>query len=192
MRVLAILCITAGIARAGSNEIELGSSNRALRSPSADAVTADGLGGGQLGYMHRIGDPFDVPDLELWIGGDMEFGDATGTMFQTMSTDVGSFAMLAAARARYRLIDHVSATARVAFGSARTRLELKDPSGLTLSDSGWGAIASGAVGVDLTALEDLRVSIGLRFELGYTRASTPALTPQPSSPDDGTLRLPMS
>src|SRR5437660_6816043 len=115
MRVLAILCITSGVAHVGSNanDIGAGSSNRALRSASADAVTADGLGGGQIGYMRRLSDPFDMADLELWVGGGMEFGAATGTMFQTLTTDVGSFAMLGAARARYRLIDHVAATARV-------------------------------------------------------------------------------
>jgi len=191
MRVLAILCLTAGVAHAGSNEIDVGSANRALRSSSADAVTADGLGTGHVGYMRRISPPFDVSDLELWVGGSMEIGGATGTMFQTLSTEIGSYAVLATARARYRLIDHVTATARVALGPARTSLELKDPSGMALSDSGWGVATTGALGLDLTALEDRAMSLGLRFEVGYARTSAPALSPH-ASVDDSTLHLPMS
>ena len=191
MKTIAILCAMSAAAYAGNNELDIGSSNRALRSNSADAVTSDSLGGGQVRYAHR----FDAgqPDVvELWLGGAMEFGGAQGTMFQTMSTDLGSFAVLATARARYYVIDHVAATARVAFGSARASLQLSDNAGHTLSDSGWGAIGEAAAGIDLTAFEHSMLALGFRFELGYTRTTAPALTLRPPQPSDGTLVLPMN
>ena len=192
MRALLVVMLTAGVAAAGPNELEVGGSNRALRSASADAVTADGLGGGQLAYMRQLTDVLDLPRLEVWVGGGVEFGGATGTMFQTMATEIGTYTFVGMARARYRLIDHVHATARVALGTGQTSLKLSDSSGQDVSDASWGVQTSGALGLDLTALEQYRPSLGLRIEVGYTRASAPALDPQPASPDDGTLHLKMT
>jgi hypothetical protein len=192
MRALIIVTLAAGVAEANPNEIEVGGSGRVLRSASADAVTADSLSGGQLAYMRQLTDVLALPRFELWVGGGVEFGSATGSMFQTMTTEIGSYAIVGMARARYQLIEHVHATARVALGTASTSLKLTDGSGPAVSDSGWGAQATGAAGLDLTALENTRTSLGVRIELGYTRASAPALNPQPASPDDGTLHLKMS
>jgi hypothetical protein len=192
MRVLVLLCIASGIARAGSNELEVGSATRALRTSSADAVTADSLGIAQLRYMRRLGDPLDVAGLELWVGGGFEPGFVTGTMFQTMATSIDALAVVGSARARYRLVDHLAATARVSLGGVRTALELKDGAGHVLEDAGWGLLASGALGVDATAFEARPITVGMRFEVGYTRTTAPAMTPRPPSPDDGTLHLAMS
>jgi hypothetical protein len=150
------------------------------------------MSGGHFAYMRRLDDPLDVDGLELWIGGGMHIGAASGTLFQTMSTELGATEILGMARARYPLIEHVTASARVGLGSARTSLELKDQAGHSLSDSAWGGLAEAALGLELTGLESHAASIGLRLELGYVRATAPALSPRPDTPDDGTLRLTMS
>ena len=183
------LCAAAATARAGDNELEAGSEVRALRSASADALTSDSLGGGHFAYARSFGEL--SPGLELWLGGGLDFGSAGGTMFQTLTTSIDTFEIVATARARYRLYDHVLATARVSAGSTRTALEI-DGSGDDLSDARWGAIVRGAIGLDLAAREHESWSAVLRAELGYARATAPQLTLQPSTPDDGTLRLPMT
>ncbi|HEY1556678.1 MAG TPA: hypothetical protein VGF94_17705 [Kofleriaceae bacterium] len=187
---IALVCAAAATARAGSNELEAGSELRALRSPSAGALTDNSLGGGHLAYARSLGEL--APGLELWIGGGLDFGSAEGTMFQTMTTSIDTFELLATARVRYHIYDHVLATARVSAGSSRTSLDISDDSGTDMSDARWGAIGRGALGVELASREHARWSAVFRVEAGYARATAPALTLQPSTPDDGTLRLPMS
>jgi len=185
-----LLCAAAATARAGDNELEAGGETRALRSASADALTDASLGGGHFAYARSFGEL--APGLELWLGGGLDFGGAGGTMFQTLTTTIGTFEILATARVRYRLYDHLLATARVSAGSTRTSLEIDDGMGSDLSDARWGAIVRGAVGIDLAAREHETWSMALRAELGYARATAPELVLQPSTPDDGTLRLPMT
>jgi hypothetical protein len=186
---IAFLCAAAATARAGDNELEVGSEIRALRSPSADALTENSLGGGELAYAHSLGEL--APGLELWLGGGLDFGGVGGTMFQTMTTTVGTFELVGTARVRYHVYNHVVATARVSAGGARTSLDISDGAA-DLSDARGGAIARGAAGIELATREHARWSLALRVELGYARAGAPALTLQPATPDDGTLRLPMS
>jgi hypothetical protein len=193
MRALAILCFTAGVAHAGSNEIAVGDSGRALRSSSAEALTDRGmLGGGGVTVAHRLGATVEgLPGLELWVGGGFEAGSASGTMFQTMTTQIGSFTMFGMARARYPLASYVHASARVGLGSSRASVELTDPVGHAWSDSGWAALATGALGLELTSREDRRFAFGFRIEGGYTRTSGAGIEPAADVPE-GTLRLKMS
>ena len=57
--VLLLVCSTA---YAGT-ELSVGSSDRALRSSSADAVTGDSLTGGQLGLAHQL--HIDLPGITI-------------------------------------------------------------------------------------------------------------------------------
>src|SRR5690242_19630813 len=99
MRALLLLLIST-TAAAGTNEVTLAGTTRALRAPSADAVTADALAGGTLRYARSLDLP--VPGgLALWAEAALDWGSATGTMFQTMATDVGAIAPMLGARAEY-------------------------------------------------------------------------------------------
>ncbi len=190
MRAL-LLLLVASSAHAGNNEITIGSSTRALRSPSADAVTADSLEGARITYARAIDAP--VPDdFTLWAEASTELATASGTMFQTMSTDVSSSAYMVGARLRYQIWRRLGASARLSAGPVNTSLELDDGAGHTLKDHAWGALAQGALGVDLVLIQGSYLSLGARFELGYTEASKAGLTPRADGPSDGTLTLPMS
>lgn len=196
MRSLPLLCLlllgaAAAPARAGErNELTLGSWNRALRSPSANAVTDDNLVGGALTYARDLR-LRPVPELAVWAVGSFTWAGAEGTMFRTLATDVGVLGLSAGGRARYRLHDRVAASARLDAGTARTRLRLEDAMGHTARDTRWGAIATAAVGLELLAIAGPRFALGLRAELGYTAASAPALTASPDGGDDDVIRLPM-
>ena len=54
MKAIILICVLGTTAYAGNSELDVGSQNRALRSSSADAVTSDSLGGGQVRYAHRF------------------------------------------------------------------------------------------------------------------------------------------
>jgi len=194
--VLASLAVlaSAGPARAGDrNELTLGSFNRALRSASANAVTDEDLGGGVLTYARDLRF-HPVPRLAVWATGSFTWASAEGTMFQTLSTEIDALGLSAGARARYRLLSRIVASARVDVGAAHTSLRLADQMGRSASDARWAGIATAAVGLDLLALAGPRFSLGIRLELGYTAAMAPALTAGSDRGDDDEdkLRLPLT
>lgn len=179
-------------ARAGEhNQLTLGSWYRALRSPSANAVTADDLSGGELTYARDLAlQP--VPRLAVWAQGSFTWAGVDGQMFQTLDTDTSVLGLSAGGRARYRLHERVAASARLDVGAARTRLRLEDAMGRTAQDARWGGIATAALGLDLLAIAGPRFSLGARLELGYTAAAAPALTASPDGSGDGdAILLPM-
>jgi hypothetical protein len=190
---LLLLAAAAAPARAGDgNELTIGSWNRALRSPSANAVTDDNLAGGALTYARDLRIR-PVPGLAVWATGSFTWAGAGGTMFRTLATDVGVLGLSAGGRARYRLHDRVAASARLDLGAARTRLRLEDAMGRAAADARWAGIATVAVGLDLLAIAGPRFALGLRAEVGYVAARAPALTASPDSgDDDDVIRLPMS
>ena len=174
------------------NELTIGTWNRALRSSSANAVTDENLTGGALAYARDVG-LRPVPGLVVWATGAFTWAGAEGTMFRTLATDVGALGLAAGGRARYHLHQRVVASARLDLGAARTKLRLEDSMGRAAGDARWGAIATAAAAVDLYAVAGPRFSLGLRFELGYTVASAPALTAEPDGDgDDDTILLPRS
>jgi hypothetical protein len=184
------LIFATSVAHADHNEVLLGGGTRALRSSSADAVTADSLGIGGVGYARELGlEP--VSHLALWAESRFDWGTVDGNMFQTMSTHVASGSLVVGGGARYALHRLVGATARVDLGTARTSLSLNDGSGHTASDSGWGAVVQGALGVEVFLERSQVFGFGLRAELGYTATSGVALTPHADSSSD-TLKLQMT
>ncbi len=187
MRALALLLICS-TAYAG-NELSIGSTNRALRSSSADAVTGDSYIGGQLAFAHdlRIGSPA----LRVAVTGALAWGGADGTLFD-MTTELGQSAYLVGLRTRYTVVPHLAAGAAVQVGAAHTSLSLTDAMDRTVSDNGWGGIAEGALGLDLLAVDGNRFKLGMRVELGYVAAAAVGLAGKSARPDDGTLRLQMT
>lgn len=189
--LLAILLLSASgsLAHAGDNELSMGSGTRALRADSANALTEDGLGGGGVAYARRL--PLAVaPGLELWATGSAWWASAEGTMFQTLATTIDVQQYAVGARARYALWRrHVVGSARLDLGLAENTVGLRDGAGHTAGDSGWGALATGALGLELLAIAHPRFSVGMRFELGYVAATATELIAKSDQPDDDTLQL---
>jgi len=173
---LTLVAGAATSASAGNNEVTVGSFNRALRSSSANAVTDDSLGGGQLGVARalRLG---LYPDLEVWATAGFGWGAAEGTLFQTMTTEVDMLGFTLGGRARYALHRLIHASGRLDLGTARNELSLTG-NGHTVSDASWGGTASMAVGLDVMLVARPRFSLGFRFELGYVTATAVALSPR--------------
>ncbi len=183
MRLACLLLVST--AYAGTNDLEYGPTTRALRSPSADAVTDAGLVGGTLGYGHFVAEP--MPRLSLWAEAGFGWGSAHGEMFQEMSTDISNIALTVGARAQYRLHERIAFDARLDVGRAWTSLTLEQGD-TKVSDSGWGNLAVGTLGIELLAIATPRFSLGLRLELGYAKTSAVALAPHADNTDD-TLKL---
>lgn len=173
---LAIVLGTAASAFAGNHEVTFGSHNRALRSSSANAVTNDTLGGGQLGIARHL-DLELYPKLEVWATGGFNWGGAEGTLFQTMTTEVDSYGFALGGRARYSLHRLLHVSARVDVGPARQSLTIVG-NGHTVSDAAWVGTATAAIGVDLMLVAYPRFSLGFRFDLGYVTATGAALSPR--------------
>lgn len=188
--ILAALLLLAAVApaTAGNNELSTGSFTRALRSSSANALTEDSLGGGGFAYARVL--PLDVlPGVEVWGTGAMSFGTATGQMFQTLDTEIDTMHYTAGARARYPVFRWLVANARLDLGLQRAAVSLRDSAGHSASDTGWGAISTGALGLELLAVSHPRFSLGLRFELGYFADTDIGLTAKSDEPDEDTLEL---
>jgi len=184
LAALALVAAPALAVAQPNDEITFGSSIRALRSDSANAVTSDSLGGGQFGYARELPIAL-VPGLHLWATAGLGWGNATGTVFGTMTTEIDTLALTAGGRAVYTVHPNLAVSGRLELGSARTELTLQD----TLSDAAWAGVASSALAVDLNLLARPRIAIGLRFELGYVTATAPALAPR-GSRDEDTIVLP--
>ena len=185
---LAIL-LAAAPARAGNNEVTVGSFFRALRSPSANAITDASLIGSEVEYARRI---IDLPRLALWATVDLTAGGADGSMFQTIDTHLVSVGLSLGGRARYELHRNIALHARFDAGAANATLDLSDTMGHSASDDRWGAVTRTAVGADLLAYASKSFTFGLRFELGYVLASAIHLDAKPEGATDDELELAMS
>ena len=190
---IALLLMTAAAApaRAEGNRHELwiGGSARALRSPSANALTDSNLGGTSLGYAHDLGIGL-VPGSAIWLEAGLVTGAADGTMFQQLATEIATLDLTAGLRARYALHRLITASARIDLGAQRIRLDIDDHAGTSASDHSWGPIASAGAALDVFAKASAPFGFGVRIEVGYVLAPGVALDPHRRVPDDMIL-LPM-
>lgn len=191
MRIAIALLFISTTAYAERHELSYGGGFRTLHSASANAVTEDSLGGGQLGYAHAL-DLSLLPNVALWAEANFGWGITDGTMFQTLSTDVSSISFTAGGRARYELHRLAVASAHIDLGTARAAFSLRDDAGHTASDHGWGAVTSVGAALDLFAIRSKRFALGLRVDFGYVYASGIDLVATPESSSDGTLQLQMT
>jgi hypothetical protein len=191
--VIALISVLglASVASADTHEISMGTTNRTLRTSSANALTGDSLGGGALSYAHALGLDL-LPGLALWAEGSFGWGSADGTMFRTLSTEISTLSWSVGGRARYPLRNRVVATARLDLGMARSAVQLRDDQAHTASDHGWGATSQAALGIDLLAVRRPTFALGLRLELGYIATTPVSLTAAPAPGSDGTLQLEMT
>jgi hypothetical protein len=175
MRAILLLVLMTASAAAGDNEISAGSSTRALRSSSADALTGDALVGGGVAIARGL--DVDVrDDMRVWATADMTWMSADGTMFQTLTTHMFDTMLTAGARLRYTPYRFCALSAGVALGAQHESVRLID-SADNASDTGWGALARGSLQADLLA-DSQHFAFGLRFEVGYVEATGVGLTPK--------------
>jgi hypothetical protein len=178
-----------GTARADINdEVMFGSFTRALRSPSANAITSDSLDGGGLHIARDLGIQV-MPRLAVWATAGIVGANASGTMFRTMTTDLGVLQITAGARARYTLWRHLAIGARIEVGTERTDFTLTNQA-VDYRDVKWGAVTEQAVSLDLFAVGFDRFAIGMRFEVGYAATTRVDLVPRAGGGDDDMLVLP--
>lgn len=179
MLLLAAAAPTAARADPSRGEVWLGGAARALRTPSANAVTDNNLGGASLGVARDLG--LDLgPHLGLWIEGGLTIDEAQGTMFQTMSTEISTVGITAGLRARYQLHRLVALTAHAGLGPQRVELEVA----YQLSDHRWGTQASAGGGLELFLRSRRRFAMGVRAEVGYVMTQAVELSPHRDTPGD--------
>jgi hypothetical protein len=173
------------------DEVSLGATARALRSPSANALAGANLAGASVGIARDLGHDLDVyhgswlaPGLTLWAEAGLVTGSAGGTMFQSLSTSIDELGLTGGLAARYRLHRRITAGARVALGAQRVRAAITDGTGTTAYDHGWGAMASASAALDLLLITPRRFGLGLRVEAGYVAAQGIALTLHTDRPGD--------
>ncbi|HET7504018.1 MAG TPA: hypothetical protein VFK02_23520 [Kofleriaceae bacterium] len=186
----ALITLAAGAAHAdpNRNEVWIGGEARALRTQSANALTADNLGGASFGVAREL--PVSVaPDLALWAVGGMTTGSASGTLFQTMTTELDTLDVRVGLRVRYALHRLIAASAQLELGGQRARVAIDDGAGAAVSDHAWGRMAEASAALDLFAVARPPLGIGMRAELGYAMAQAIELTPRGGSSGDA-LRLP--
>jgi len=171
------------------NEVLIGSYTRAMRASSADAITNDALGGGVLGYAREI-DLGIMPRLQTWATATFAWGQADGTMFSTLTTELTTQTFSFGGRAQYTLFRHLAVGGRLDLGPSRAGLTMKEGT-RTLHDSAWGVATTAAASVDLRAFAFPAFKLGFRAELGYTMASKVDLAPAEAN-DSSMIQLDMS
>ncbi len=172
--ILALALCAASPALAGNNELSIGGTTRSLRTASANAVTSDNLGGVQLGVARHL-DLDLVPSLQIWAAVGFANTSAEGELFG-MPTEIDALDLTLGGTARYVLHRNIAVMAHLDLGPSRTSLSIEGNS-KTVSDSGWGVSATGAVGVDLFLITYPQFSLGARIEVGYTTHSATSLSP---------------
>ncbi len=188
LAALLLLCAAASPALADTNEVSIGFAGRSLRSGSANAVSDDNLAGGELTYARGL--PLTIPGaIGLQAIAGFNWNSVSGTMFNTMQTDVDSTGFTVGLRARYALLSRVVLNARVDLGMNRTSLDL-EMAGRTFSDGRWHAMTRGSLGLDVYAVQSQRLSIGARLEAGYVLATDVDLAPREETGDGETIMLP--
>ncbi|MBL9020362.1 MAG: hypothetical protein JNL83_39630 [Myxococcales bacterium] len=187
---LLALAVLAGTAHADAkNEVAIGSFDRAMHASSANAVTADSLGGGVIGYARKL-ELGLTPRLQTWATGGLAIGGAEGTMFSTLTTELDTLSVSAGGRARYTVWRNLRVGGRLDLGMARAALTIREGD-RELYDQGWGMTATAAAALDLLAIASARFQLGVRLELGYTLTSAIELAPAEAN-DAATIQLEMS
>ncbi len=182
-----LVLVTTGTAAADAhNEVMIGSYTRALRASSANAVTNNSLGGGVLGYAREI-DLGLMPKLQTWATAGFAWGDADGTMFSTLTTQLTTQTFSFGGRAQYDVLQRLAVGGRLDLGPSRAGLTITEGA-RTLHDSAWGIATTGALTLDARAIAYPAFKLGFRAELGYTMTSKLDLAPSEAN-DSSMIQL---
>lgn len=183
-----------GAATAPSWRFDLAVDTRWLRDRSAAAVTTDTLSTTTLSAERRLA-LFDLPrtdGLELALTTSFGSGNATGSMFQTLDTNVDTIDLLAGVHASARVFHVLVASAHAEAGTSRVALQIAPagaPSMASVDDHGWGAIASASLGAELEPIALPKFRLGVGMELGYVATSAVEMHAYPSGRGDPDLTI---
>ncbi|HEX3762248.1 MAG TPA: hypothetical protein VHW23_26285 [Kofleriaceae bacterium] len=176
------------------DEVSFGGAARALRSPSANALTAANLAGVSVGLARDLGHDLGfspLPGVAVWAEAGFVTGSASGMMFQALSTTIEQIGITAGLAARYRIHRRIIASAHGALGAQRARVAITDNAGGFAYDHGWGATAQASAALDVfITTPPHHFGLGLRVEAGYVAAQGIALTLH-NDRDDGAALLAM-
>jgi hypothetical protein len=180
---------TSSAAEAPGWRFEIGSEARYLRNPSAAAVTTESLASFVMSAERHLAS-FELPrgrTLELGVEATWANGSASGTMFQTLDTTLGTNDLLGGVHAAARVWHVFGVSARADVGATRTDLTIAPigaPQMASVDDHGWGRIATASLGAELEPIATRSVRLGVGLEVGYVATSVVELHASPSNRPD--------
>lgn len=167
--------------------LELGSSTRFLRSPSAVAVTTDQLGSFVMSaerHLTTLGMPRDLA-LDLGLEATWANGSASGRMFQTLDTTIGTNDLIGGVHASARFLRILGVTARAGVGATRAALAIARSGQMaSVDDHGWGRIATASLGAEIDPIAQPQLRLGFSFDVGYVATSGVEMHAYPSNRPD--------
>ena len=174
--------------------IEMGSATRWMRDRSAGAITTDPLSSFVMSAERRIA-TFELPRgfaLDLGLEATWANGVANGTIFQTLTTDLGDNEWLGGVHASARVWHTLGVSARAAAGVTRTDLSIapeQNPEMKSVDDHGWGRIATATIGADFQPVHTKLFALGVGMELGWVATSAVTMHAYPSDRPDPDLSI---
>jgi hypothetical protein len=174
--------------------IEMGSATRWMRDRSAGAVTTDPLSSFVMSFDRRVA-TFELPHgflLDVAAEATWANGEATGTIFQTLTTDLGDNEWLGGVHATARILRTFGVSARAAAGVTRTDLAIapeSNPEMKSVDDHGWGRIATATIGGEFQPVHTRSFALGVGLELGWVATSSVTMHAYPSDRPDPDLSI---
>jgi len=189
------LATSAASASAEKYELSMGPVGRWLTSDSMRAVTSEeGQAGGSIGLAIAF-DWLSIPLFDLYLDATLEGGSIRGDTFQRIETETDLLHGMVGARAQRRVLPHVSAFGRAAFGLARVSLSLADTYSYAtddrIEDRGLAGTTYAGAGLELDIQRRFgrekkkAIAFGLRAEAGYTAMTAVHMRAVPQDSDDG-------
>jgi hypothetical protein len=173
--------------------VGIGSTARWFGDTSAASLSTERMFAPHLTAMRRLL-AFRGPREGLSISAVGRFGggQSEGMLFQSLDTKIDQLAITAGARVELAIWRWAFATAQVDVGAARTHVVIGDSAGemAPVDDSGWGAIGTGWLGVELGGLVKGRFGFTLSMEIGYTVAQGVAIHATPRTRPEPELSIP--
>lgn len=186
--------VSSGADAAPAWTVEMGSATRWMRDRSAGAITTDPLSSFVLAAERRLA-TYDLPRgvaLQLGLEATWANGEASGSIFQTLTTDLGTNEWLGGVHATARVLRVLGLSARAAAGVARTDLAIApdtNPEMKSVDDHGWGRIATATIGADFQPITTRNFALGVGMELGYVATSAVTMHAYPSNRPDPELSI---
>ena len=169
--------------------IDVARTTRWLASPGAAALATGTRTGVGLDVSRRvlvIAPPVG-PAIAVAALVDVDTGGLDGTMFQRLSTSLGSADFSAGVRATAKLRYHTTVGARATVGATRASLRVSDmymAGAVPIDDAGWGSVAALAATANFEPLISPHVNLGFSVDVGYVATSGVELHAYPSDRPD--------
>jgi hypothetical protein len=197
LRLTALLSLLVSVlpraARAEGYELGFASGTRWMGSKSIDTLSASDdhgvvglVGGARLRGLRPLG-------FDIYVDGDYQHGSVSGTTYQRIDADLSLQSLRAGARLERNARSWLTGYVRVAVGYTTGSLSISDQlSSLArpTRDRAHAATSAVAVGTHLLILRGSRLTLALRAELEYEKASALHFEAAPDTPDEDLLTIP--